>query len=368
MRSAFVFCVLSVLLLLGSAAAQIQVRVLLSEVDSVTLAVPEGHAGIIDGSPRFRTALPLTWPLEARGNSLFVDGRAIGGHLSIETDSGFVDWQGGRYRGALTVVARDSALLIINRLDLEDYLRGVVPAEMQASWPQEALKAQAVAARSYVLNNLSPQHDYDICATTHCQVYRGTELENSLSDQAIAATRGLVLTYDGTFARAYYHSDSGGMLASSSEVWGEDFPYLQARSDVHTDTPHRRWTQQLDPALLTQAVREAGREIGTATSVAVISWTSSGRVYGFQVNGTHGTADFTGNETTNLLRGIGLKSTRLSVTGALTVSGDGWGHGVGMSQYGARSLAQAGHDYDEILAFYYPSTQLGRLSVVGLVD
>ncbi len=242
---------------------------------------------------------------------------------------------------------------------------------MRPSWfvrESESRAAQAIAARSYVLNSLEPQSDYDICATTHCQVYSGTALENPLSDQAIADTRGLVLTYGGTFARTYYHSDSGGVLASSSEVWGEDLPYLQARADVQADTPHRRWSFAIDPVQLASAVRAAGFEIGTPTGLTVLSFTASGRVDGLQVRGTSGTAQFHGNETTALLRGVGLKSTRLTVTGPLSVSGDGWGHGVGMSQYGARSLAHAGHAYDEILAFYYPSTQLSRLSVFGLAD
>ena len=357
------------LLLIGVAGAQIQVRVLLEENGGpFDLVIQEAHTGLVDGVVRFRTGLPLTWPLEASGNSLLVDGAAIGKILTVETDSGFVNWRGELYRGAISVVARDSVLLVVNQPAVEDYLRGVVPAEMQASWPQAALKAQAIAARSYVLNSLEPLREYDICATTHCQVYRGTALENPLSDQAIAATRGLVLSYSGTVARTYYHSDSGGVLASSSEVWGEDLPYLQARADVQAETPHRRWSQRIDPAQLGRAVREAGFEIGTPTGLTILSLTSSGRVDGLQVQGTAGTASFAGNDTTVLLRGIGLKSTRMTVTGPLAVSGDGWGHGVGMSQYGARSLANSGHDFDEILAFYYPSTQLSRLSVQGLAD
>lgn len=367
-RSLLSLILLAAMLLTCAAGAQIQVRVLLEETAALELHVPEAHTGLVDGVVRFRTDLPLTWPVEASGDNLLVDGSAIGRTLTFETGSGFVSWGGELYRGAISFVARDSRLLVINRLDLEDYLRGVVPAEMQASWPQEALKAQAIAARSYVLNSLEPQSDYDICATTHCQVYSGTALENPLSDQAIADTRGLVLTYGGTFARTYYHSDSGGVLASSSEVWGEDLPYLQARADVQADTPHRRWSFAIDPAQLASAVRAAGFEIGTPTGLTVLSFTASGRVDGLQVRGTSGTAQFHGNETTALLRGVGLKSTRLTVTGPLSVSGDGWGHGVGMSQYGARSLAHAGHAYDEILAFYYPSTQLSRLSVFGLAD
>ncbi len=359
---------LLMLALLSVAAAQVQVRVLLEETDSVVLRFSEAHHGSVDGVHRFSTALPLTWPLRAVGDTLLVDGDAVGRSISFSTASGLVGWSGQPYRGALTFTASDSQLLVINQLDVEDYLRGVVPAEMQASWPVEALRAQAIAARSYVLNSLTPLSDYDICATTHCQVYRGTALEHPQSDRAIADTHGLVLTYDGTFARTYYHSDSGGVLASSSEVWGENLPYLQARSDVAAETPHRQWSQRIDPAILAAELRRLGFEVGTPASMSVVSQTASGRVEQLQVTGSAGSATVSGTEATSLLRGLGLKSTRLVMTASLTARGDGWGHGVGMSQYGARSLAQAGYAYDEILAFYYPSTQLVRLSVVAEVS
>lgn len=366
----FRFRMLFLLLLacLQPAFAQVQVRVLLSELPAADIRISEAHSGFIDGSPRFSTPLPLSWPLSASGDTLLVDGAAVGSSISFETASGFVWWDGQPYRGALTVLARDSGLLVINRLDVEDYLRGVVPAEMQASWPIEALRAQAIAARSYVLNSLQPLSDWDICATTSCQVYRGTVLEHPDSDRAIADTRGLVLTYEGRFARTYYHSDSGGMIASSSEVWGEDLPYLQARSDVPADSPHRLWSQQLNPQQLAAGLRAAGFDVGTPQSLTVLSYTDSGRVGRLSVQGSAGSAVLSGSQATALLRGMGVKSTRLRMTGPLTVSGDGWGHGVGMSQYGARSLAQAGHAFDEILAFYYPYTQLSRLTVVSQAD
>lgn len=356
---------LLLLLLAPLVAAQVQVRVLLAETETFTLELLEGHRGTVDGSLRFSTALPLSWPLAASGDTVLVDGVAAGESLAFETDSGLVSWDGESYRGALLFIARDSRLLVINRLDVEDYLRGVVPAEMQASWPAEALRAQAIAARSYVLNSLSPVADYDICASTDCQVYRGISLEHPDSDRAIADTRGLVLTYAGGFARTYYHSDSGGVLASSSEVWGENLPYLQARADVAADTPHREWHQHIAPAELAQQLRLLGHDVGTPRSLEVTSQTSSGRVWELKVSGTHAAVSLSGSEATRLLRGVGLKSTRLVMTGPLSARGDGWGHGVGMSQYGARSLALAGYAFDDILAFYYPDTQLSRLSVVA---
>lgn len=355
-------------LLPGLAAAQVPVRVLLDEVETVTVAMDSWHRGFVDGAARFETELPLSWPLRAEGSRLLVDGQPVGRTLRFETASGLVSYGGTTYRGALAFTARDSAILVLNTVDIEDYLRGVVPSEMQASWPQEALRAQAIAARSYVLSSLSQQGDYDVCATQDCQVYSGTEREHPATDAAVAATRGLVLTWNGAFARTYYHADSGGMVASSAEVWGEDRPYLPALADVPADTPHRSWTLSIRAASLAAELNAAGLTVGTPHGIEILSRTSSGRAASVRITGSSGTAALEGTQLTRVLRALGLKSTRFSVTGGLTVRGDGWGHGVGMSQYGAMSMARSGYGHAEILAFYYPGTNLARFSVSGRAD
>jgi stage II sporulation protein D len=365
MQRIFLTLVLSVTILAGSAAAQMQVRVLLGQTGNLTVSLSEGHRGYLDGRQIFETRLPLDWPLSTDGQRILVDGISLGRVLTLEPDSGLFSWDGGQYRGALSFIATHDGFLVINALDLEDYLRGVVPSEMQATWPGEALKAQAIAARSYTLTGLQPEADYDICATVECQVYRGLATEHPLSDAAVRQTSGLVLTFADEFAKTYYHSDSGGVIASSAEVWGGALPYLQAFTDVSQTTPHRQWEQRIDPARLTQAVRAAGHEVGNATAVTVSSFTESGRAGSLQVSGTSGSVTLNGSAVTTLLRAVGLKSTRLVMTGPLTARGDGWGHGVGMSQHGAMKLAESGYSFDQILSFYYPGTELRRLAFVG---
>ncbi len=347
------------------ASAQTTVRVLLAETSSYSFAVPEAHRGFADGRELFSARLPLDWPVTASGEQVVIDGRPVGHTFAITTASGTVTHDGRTYRGALVFTARESSLLVINQLDLEDYLRGVVPSEMQASWPDDALQAQAIAARSYTLNELDPDGLFDICATDSCQVYRGTETEHPRSDAAITATRGLVLTHGGTFARTYYHSDSGGVVASAAEVWGTPLSYLPGGTDILVTTPHRQWTRTLSPGLVTAAVQNSGRNVGTVSSMTVTAYSESGRVHSLRVNGSAGSTTYEGALATAFLRGLGLKSTRLVSTGPLSVRGDGWGHGVGMSQYGAMSMASNGYRYDQILAFYYPGTQLSRLTFTG---
>jgi stage II sporulation protein D len=354
------------LLVAPVALAQPLVRVLLLEAtDVVHVAFDGPHRGAIDGRP-FATPFPLTWPVAVEGDRLVMDGREIGRQLDLAPEEGMLRFEGRRYRGTLRLLASAGRVLAINVLDLESYLRGVVPAEMQANWPLEALKAQAVAARSYTLVNVDHEASYDICATTDCQVYQGAESEHPRSDLAVAETTGLVLTYGGTFARTYYHSDSGGVIASAAEVWGTALPYLQAFQDVPANGPHRRWDHRLDPAVVAASLASIGRSVGPVRRVRVLAVSESGRVARLEVTGDAGTVVLEGHAARTQARSWGLRSTRFQMAGDLVARGEGWGHGVGMSQYGARELALAGHGYAQILGFYYPATALQRVATVAL--
>lgn len=360
---------LLVLLWLSGAVAwaQVPVRVLLGEVGgALEVTMPGAHRGYLDAGPSFATAYGLSWPLTARGDTLYLDDEALAHALTLEpTDGGLMSYQGKSYRGGMRLIASEGRILIVNVLDLEEYLRGVVPAEMQASWPLEALKAQAVAARSYALTELAPEADYDICATVECQHYGGAGAEHARSDQAVLETAGQVITYGGRVATAYYHADSGGMLASGAEVWGDDEPYLPAQPDVPSSSPHGSWRYRLEPAAVAASLRAKGYDLGEVTGLRVLAYSDSGRVAQAEVQGARGSAVLEGPELTKLLRDWGLKSTRFSMAEPLVAVGHGWGHGVGMSQYGALALAQAGYGYQQILAFYYPSTALQKLAVTA---
>lgn len=337
-----------------------EVRVLLASQQEVSVTLPGAHRGSVDGGPEFSTPAALEWPVTARDGRLLVDGFEVGRRLMLAPDDALFELNGAQYRGAVTLTANGDSVEVINHVGLESYLRGVVPAEMAAMWPSEALKAQAVAARSYTLQSLDPSAPYDLCATDECQVYRGAAAEHPRTDEAVRATAGTVVTYNGAVARTYYHADSGGMIASSSEVWGAALPYLVARRDANAATPHRAWVSQLDAELIGASLAAEGLGVGTVTGIRITRLSDSGRAAEIEVTGSRGSRLISGARATRLLRSWGLKSTRFKLLGPLRVQGDGWGHGVGMSQYGARALAQAGHDYGSILAYYFPSTTLTR--------
>jgi stage II sporulation protein D len=344
----------------ASAQQMVYVRVLLGEAPgSLAISMLGAHAIYVDGVERSFTNLGMTWPIQAVNSQLYVDGQVVGKSLTLEPrDGNLMTWANTYYRGALRLTAKDNNFEIINVVDLESYLRGVVAAEMPASWPLEALKAQAVAARTYVLYSMQPTEDYDICATTDCQKYSGVAKEHPASDQAVYETAGQVLTYGGAFAKTYFHSDSGGVLASSKEVWGGAADYLVAHNDVDYETPHRNWEKTLEPSIIANVIAGYGKNVGTPSAVRIISYTASGRVWELEVTGSLGSVTLSGTSLTKMLRDMGLKSTRFSMTGSLSMQGSGFGHGVGMSQYGAKSLSSQGYAYSQILLFYYPGTAL----------
>lgn len=350
---------LLLVLLMSSALAAQQVRVLLDEVAApVAVQMQGAHRGYVDGAPLFDTAFALEWPVVAYYGQIYVDSQPLGSSFTLEpTDQTPFYWNGQPYRGALRFVAEGDTLKVINVIEMELYLRGVVPVEMFASWPLEALKAQAVASRSYTMARLDPEESYDVCGTQICQEYGGMGVEQSETDRAVSETAGLVVTYRDDYARTVYHADSGGIVASSEEVWGGDVAYLVARKDAESSTPHRSWEARLDPAQIAASLTALGRSVGTVSALHPISYSESGRVIQAEIRGSTGRVTLAGVELRNMLRGWGLKSTRFQMTGSLTARGNGWGHGVGMSQYGARALAEAGYSHLQILQFYYPNTE-----------
>jgi len=354
---------LLVLVLQSMALAEPYIRVLIDELDTAaTINMYDAHNAYLDGQIWFSQASGGSRTVQASANQLYFDGQPVGRELMFEPAGQLFPWGTKEYRGSLRLIAENNTLKVINILDIEDYLQGVIPVEMKADWHLEALKAQAVAARTYVLANISPERTHDVCATQGCQRYDGYSAEHPQSNQAVQATQGVVVMYQGDFAETYYHADSGGTIASSQEVWGNALPYLVAHKDFVHETPHRNWNVTLEPSVLSQSVANLGQNVGQVSVLEVVRVGASGRVIEVQIRGSEGSAVISGKTLRQLLRSWGLKSTYFYMTGNLTVTGNGYGHGVGMSQYGANALAKSGREYTQILGFYYPYTELERLA------
>lgn len=216
--------------------------------------------------------------------------------VTMKPGSGGVIVDGVTYKGALLIEKGSGGLNIINTIDVEEYLKGVLKSEMSPTWPKEALKAQAVLARTYTL--ASKKHGgCDVCATTHCQVYGGAADESPVIVQAVNETKGQILVYNGGPAQVFYFSDSGGMTTGSESVWGSAIPYLTPKADpVPNDSPNQTWQATLSMQQIGSKLTAAGCGVGTLKSLRPVKRDKSGRIVQIEIKGSAGTKVISGNQ------------------------------------------------------------------------
>ncbi len=271
-----------------------------------------------------------------------------------------------RVRGAVEVQSTGTGLRVVNHVDLEDYVAGTLGREIYPGWRMETLKAQAVATRTYAVYRQERRRlaAFDLGADTTDQVYGGATAETPRIRAAVEATRGEVLAHRGEPILSVFHSASGGRTASSEEVWGRALPYLRSRPVAHEDdSPDTYWRASFTDTTLGRALAPLGLRLGAIRKLRVVDRSPSGRVQRVQVSGTEGSSELTGRELRSALGARTIRSTLFeirSVGGQFTFSGSGYGHGVGMSQWGAEAMARRGAQYDEILETFYPGTALAR--------
>ena len=286
--------------------------------------------------------------------------------VRITSPDGTVSLGGRKYRGYFIVRSPGGSLLdAINHVGLESYLRGVVPSEMPVDWPLETLKAQAVAARTYALyrRSLSSEEDYDLLSDVNDQVYRGTEREDERSDMAVRQTAGMILTYKNSIARALYHSTSGGRTENGEAVFkGANMPYLKSVwCKYDRESPSYVWQHSVRFSELQTTLSRYGIRTGKINSVSVRSRTRSSRIKELNVHTSSGRIIIKATEFRKALGTKKIKSTRFRIQKhgpRITFKGIGYGHGVGMCQWGAKGMAEQNHDFRQILAFYYRGAKL----------
>jgi stage II sporulation protein D len=471
----------------GSNRSEPVLRVLLLQAQQLEPTAAGGPLRLLDGQGRLLTLLPagerlrisrlgpvlrlerpdaeasLAPPLQLPLQELWLEPAAIGpapspppafpwrlGELRPSRYLSLLGLGRHRYRGRLQILADGERLQAVNHLPLEAYLGSVVGSEMPARWPAAALRAQAVAARTYALAQIRPSAPFDLRATVASQVYLGVAAETDSTRAAVLATRSQVLRHGGALIEAVFHSSSGGNTESSGAIWKQQLPYLVSVPDQDNLSPWRQWNLRFEP----EQLRRAFRETAGANRIEVLDSSSSGRVRRARVIGPAGSLDLSGAE---LRQRLGLRSTlvrfrfdpplaaaaigaiaaaaapqpgpadaagsyasrydgqpdgqpaginasradnrivsrpagppppppppagpaagtRFATAGAnpgdgpppqqasdapaapsLEVVGRGFGHGVGMSQWGAYGLALRGVGYEQILSHYYRGAQL----------
>lgn len=285
--------------------------------------------------------------------------------LKIEPlEDSFIRVNNQAYRGEIEVRKRNDTLLVINEVDLEKYLYGVMKHEISPAWPKEAIKAQSVAARSFALNKRLKNvgKPYDLVATITAQVYGGLSGEDPRSNEAIDETRGEVLSYQGEPIAAYYHATCGGEIEDVENVWGGRLPYLKSvKCKYCKDSPHYEWEKELSLSEISNALSHKG--ISEVESIEVYKRSDTGRVVELVVKDEFGEHIVSGNQFRMALGPNLIRSTLFKIKekqGRIEFKGEGWGHGVGMCQWGARGMAEKGYNYKEILKHYYPDVKLEK--------
>ncbi|MBO8136536.1 MAG: SpoIID/LytB domain-containing protein [Desulfotomaculum sp.] len=279
-----------------------------------------------------------------------------------------------RYRGNFDFRLDETGITAINDLPLEEYLYGVVPSEMPYDWPEEALKAQAVVARTYALYSRGQYlaYGFDVLATQKNQVYHGYDHETPETNKAVEETKGQVLTYNDRLILAVFHSSSGGFTGNCDEVWKEYIPYLTAKKDPYDyNEKHYDWSVTMSADQLAKQLKSKGYLYSKILDINEVQRDETGaRVKKIQVKGIDENGRVKEEDIFNadMVRyALGLKSSLFTMKKendeennllSVTFTGSGWGHGLGMSQYGARGMAWEGYSYQDILEYYYNGAEL----------
>ena len=350
----------------------------------------------------FNAHVPV--PVKFVNSAIMVNGAAAGSSAVVFkglNGKSPVAVNGRAYRGQLEFVKIPSrwGMTIVNEVSLEDYLYGVIGKEMSPSWPVEALKAQAVAARTYAVSHRGyfKGQGFDMTNDTRSQTYVGINGEAPSVIQAVDATRGEILTSAGKAIDALYSTSAGGWTENSENVWGDTLPYLRGVSDPSNRMPEYRWQVTTTPGELAGKLTSASKGVGTVYSITLSPLVKrpmhtldrgvSGRVKTMIFTGSTGTRTVTGNAFQQI---FGLRSTlfdiyqgtapadvdalkkaprsnplKLKANQPIIIAGYGWGHGLGMSQWGANQMAQDNQGkpdfYRTILSHYYSNTKLEKL-------
>jgi stage II sporulation protein D len=269
-----------------------------------------------------------------------------------------------RVRGSLEVRWESDGLQVVNRVGLEDYVAGTLGREVYTDWHAETLKAQAVVARTYALHHMArrARDSYDLARGTTHQVYGGFDAETASVVAAAAATRGEYLAYGNEPILAVYHSASGGRTASAEEVWGQARPYLvSVVVENEEDSPDTYWRAAVSRTTLRRALDSLGFRVGPVREARVAARSASGRALRVEVRGARGKTSVEARALRPALGADAIRRTLFEIRRApegFIFVGSGHGHGVGMSQWGAQAMAKRGADYREILATFYPATDL----------
>ncbi len=289
------------------------------------------------------------------------------GKITVQTDEpGVIIINGRRFRGDIELMRKDnSRLSAINHIGLEDYIRGILYHESSHYWPQEALKAQAIVCRTYAVYQMqeSRAKDYDVTSDIYSQVYGGKTSERYRTSAAVDATRGEVLTYKGKSFPSYYHATCAGHTEDAALLWNIDItPLKGVPCGFCKNSPHFNWHAVLTGTLVKAALTKAGYALsGDIGDIKILGRDASGRITKLRILSGAKETVIEAKDLRNILGPNLIRSTNFIVhviSRDVVFEGFGWGHGVGLCQWGAYFMAKEGRSYKQILEYYYPGSRV----------
>lgn len=292
--------------------------------------------------------------------------------LLPKSSEDYVEVGSGKFHGSLLLRPNsDSTLTLVQETGIEEYLYGVLAKEMSPEWPAEALKAQAVVSRTFTLGNLGKfgRSGFDLSTDDRSQVYGGLEVRAPRATAAVKATEGQVLYYEGKILKAYFHACCGGATSNVGAIWGNseraEKPVRGVRDRWCGDSPHMEWTAYFSFVDILAALNRNGRFAAKLKGIGRGKTDASGHLKTLKFYTEGGTQELRASDFRNWMGSGDLKSTNIvRITRrrrGYEFSGRGFGHGVGLCQWGARAMADKGKTYEQILEHYFPGAEVRTL-------
>jgi len=296
---------------------------------------------------------------------MLADLRSGSSNLVIESDDPEAVIINGRlFRGNIQFIKKNNKILVVNRIDLEEYIKGILYHETSHYWPIEVLKAQAIISRTYALFQMqeNKQKDFDMTSDIYSQVYGGQESERFRTNRAVNETAGKVLFYNGKIIPAYFHATCGGHTEDADILWNINLAPLKGVVCLYCkESPHYNWHYDLPLKEIAKKLSDAGFKIHDIKNIRIEGKDKSGRITNLIITTEEGDVKVPAKDFRGIIGPNIINSTNFSVSIAgkdMVFEGIGWGHGVGLCQWGAYFMAKEGYSADRILKYYYPGTNV----------
>ena len=347
------------------------------------------RVAILDEAPSFNLAINGPYSLLGEGNKILFEGNylndarvLIKGELikigNLEFDitrikvipqaDDAISVNTRRFRGNIEIITKkDQKFLVVNHLDVEDYIKGVLYHEVSHFWPIEAIKAQAILARTYALYEakVNKALDYDLKTNTASQMYGGRTSEKFRTNMAVEQTKREVLTYKNELFPTYYHATCAGHTEDAANLFNIKIPPLAGVTcDFCKQSPHFKWQAKVSLKDILEKLKGKGFNLGVIKDIKIKGINASGRISQLEIEGRDRNIFLSGKDFRNAVGANLIRSTNFQVkieNGFANFIGFGWGHGAGLCQWGAYFMSKQGRNYKEILEYYYPGAELKKL-------